>query len=311
MMKKIIAVAGPTASGKTALGIALAKKYGGEIISADSMQFYRHMNIGTAKPDEAEMDGVVHRMIDILDIHDVFSVSDFCRRCEEEVQQVIANGHLPIICGGTGFYVDSFLDGIKFGEFENLPDFREEMYRELEAHGIDYLYEKLCKVDPDNTVDRHNPKRVIRALEVYEATGKTLGEWNALSRLEEPKYESLIIGLRYENREALYERINLRVDKMLETGLLSEVEKLISLGIKDTVTAGQAIGYKEFYPYFDGLCSLSECVEKLKRESRRYAKRQMTWLRRNPRIKWISLDGLSQRDVFDEACVYIREFLNI
>ncbi len=311
MKNKIIAISGPTASGKTALGIALAKKYGGEIISADSMQFYRHMDIGTAKPDEAEMDGVVHRMIDILDIHDAFSVSDFCRRCEEEVQQVIASGHLPIMCGGTGFYVDSFLDGVKFGEFENLPDFREKMYAELEEHGIDYLYEKLCKVDPDNTVDRHNPKRVIRALEVYEATGKTLGEWNRLSRLEEPKYDSLIIGLRYLDRETLYERINLRVDKMLEAGLLFEVEKLISLGIKDTVTAGQAIGYKEFYPYFEKEAALSECVEKLKQESRRYAKRQMTWLRRNPRIKWIDLDNISKDEMFEIACNYVDEFLKL
>lgn len=310
MKNKIIAVAGPTASGKTALGIALAKKYGGEIISADSMQFYRHMNIGTAKPDEKEMDGVPHRMIDILDIHESFSVTDFCKRCEDEVQQVLSSGKLPIMCGGTGFYVDSFLDGIKFGEFENLPEFREEMYTELEKYGIDYLYEKLCRVDPYNTVDRHNPKRVIRALEVYEATGKTLGEWNAQSRPEVPKYESLIIGLRYENRETLYERINLRVDKMLEAGLLSEVEKLIRLGIKDTVTAGQAIGYKEFYPYFDGTAELSECVAKLKQESRRYAKRQMTWLRRNPKIRWISLDGLSGKQVLDKACIYAQEFLN-
>ena len=308
-MKKIVAVVGPTASGKTALSIALAKKYSGEIISADSMQFYREMNIGTAKPDEAEKDGIIHRMIDILDIHETFSVSDFCRRCEVEAEEVISKGNLPIMCGGTGFYVDSFLEGVKFGEFENLPDFRDKMYMELQEHGIDYLYEKLCKVDPENTVDRHNPKRVIRALEVYEATGKTIAQWNALSRLDEPKYDSLIIGLKFDDREKLYERINLRVDKMLEAGLLSEVEHLIELGIRDTKTAGQAIGYKEFYPYIDGVAGFDECVEKLKQESRKYAKRQMTWFKRNDKIKWITLDDKNQEDVFKLACEYVDEFL--
>ncbi len=273
------------------------------------MQFYRSMNIGTAKPDMEERDGVVHRMIDILDIHESFSVSDFCERCEKEVSEVHSLGKLPIMCGGTGFYIDSFLDGIKFGQFENSPALREKLYRELDEVGIDAMYERLCAVDPENTVDRHNPKRVIRALEVYELTGKTLGEWNAESKLEPAKYESLIIGLRYLDRERLYERINKRVDMMLEAGLLSEVEKLISMGIKDTLTAGQAIGYKEFYPYFDGNASLEECVEKLKQESRKYAKRQMTWFRRNPKIKWIDLDEMSYDEVMAKASEYIREFL--
>lgn len=308
-MSKVIAIVGPTASGKTALSIALAKKYGGEIISADSMQFYRCMDIGTAKPDMAERDGVPHRMIDILDITESFSVSDFCERCEREVQEVVSLGKLPIMCGGTGFYVDSFLDGVKFGQFENDPLLRERLYAELEEAGIDAMYERLCAVDPENTVDRHNPKRVIRALEVYELTGKTLGEWNAESKLEPPKYDSLIIGLRYNDREKLYERINKRVDIMLESGLLSEVEKLIKMGIKDTVTAGQAIGYKEYYPYFDGTMSLEECTEKLKQESRKYAKRQMTWFRRNPRIKWIDLDDISREEIIGKASEYTEEFL--
>lgn len=307
-MNKIIAIAGPTASGKTSLSIALAKKYNGEIISADSMQFYREMNIGTAKPDMEERSGIVHRMIDILDIHESFSVSDFCERCEKEVQEIHALGKLPIMCGGTGFYIDSFLDSVKFGQFENSPELRDRLYRELEKVGIDAMYERLCSVDPENTVDRHNPKRVIRALEVYELTGKTLAQWNAESKLEPPKYESLIIGLRYNDRERLYERINKRVDIMLQTGLLSEVEKLISMGIKDTVTAGQAIGYKEFYPYFDGTASLEECIEKLKQESRKYAKRQMTWFRRNPKIKWIDLDEITPEEVFDKASECFEEF---
>lgn len=307
-MKKVMAIVGPTASGKTALSIGLAKKYNGEIISADSMQFYREMNIGTAKPDVTERDGVPHRMIDILDITQSFSVSDFCQRCEAEVSEVLSSGKLPIMCGGTGFYVDSFLDGVKFGQFDNSPELRDTLYRELEIVGIDAMYERLCTVDPENTVDRHNPKRVIRALEVYELTGKTLAQWNAESKLEPPKYESLIIGLRYNDRERLYERINKRVDIMLQTGLLSEVEKLISMGIKDTVTAGQAIGYKEFYPYFDGTASLEECIEKLKQESRKYAKRQMTWFRRNPKIKWIDLDEITPEEVFDKASECFEEF---
>lgn len=310
-MNKIIAIAGPTASGKTSLSIGLAKKYNGEIISADSMQFYREMNIGTAKPDMAERDGIPHRMIDILDITESFSVSDFCERCEREVQEVISLGKLPIMCGGTGFYVDSFLDGVKFGQFDNDPVLRDRLYAELEQVGIDAMYERLCTVDPENTVDRHNPKRVIRALEVYELTGKTLGEWNAESKIEPPKYDSLIIGLRFLDREKLYERINKRVDIMLESGLLQEVEKLISMGIKDTVTAGQAIGYKELYPYFDGTATLEECTEKLKQETRKYAKRQMTWFRRNPKIQWIDLDDITSEEILQKGCGLADSFLNI
>lgn len=309
-MGKIIAIAGPTASGKTSLSIGLAKKYNGEIISADSMQFYREMNIGTAKPDMAEREGIVHRMIDILDITESFSVSDFCERCEREVGEVLSLGRLPIMCGGTGFYVDSFLDGIKFGQFENDPELRERLNLELSEVGVDAMFERLCKVDPDNTVDRHNPKRVLRALEVYELTGKTLAQWNAESRLEPPKHESLIIGLRFEDRERLYERINLRVDMMMEAGLLDEVRRLVSMGLADTVTAGQAIGYKEFYPYLEGTASLEECVEKLKQESRKYAKRQMTWFRRNPRIKWITLDDISSDGALAVASEYVDEFLD-
>lgn len=309
-MGRIIAIAGPTASGKTSLSIGLAKKYNGEIISADSMQFYREMNIGTAKPDMAEREGIVHRMIDILDITESFSVSDFCERCEREVGEVLSLGRLPIMCGGTGFYVDSFLDGIKFGQFENNPELRERLNLELSEVGVDAMFERLCKVDPYNTVDRHNPKRVLRALEVYELTGKTLAEWNAESRLEPPKHESLIIGLRFEDRERLYERINLRVDMMMEAGLLDEVRRLVSMGLADTVTAGQAIGYKEFYPYLEGTASLEECVEKLKQESRKYAKRQMTWFRRNPRIKWITLDDISSDGALAVASEYVDEFLD-
>lgn len=307
--KKIVAVVGPTASGKTALSVKLAQKFGGEVISADSMQFYKEMNVGTAKPNDKEKGGIPHRMIDILDIHESFSVSDFCERCEKEAEEVFKNGKLPILCGGTGFYVESFLDGIKFGKFENDLELRERLHCELKENGIEKMYERLCAIDPLNNVDRHNPKRVIRALEIYELTGKTLEEWNAESRAETPKYENVIIGLRYIDREKLYERINSRVDAMLENGLLEETEKLIKLGIKNTVTAGQAIGYKEFYPYFDGMATLEECIEKVKRESRRYAKRQMTWFKKNPQIKWIDLDDISASTVYEIASEYVESFL--
>ncbi len=307
--QKIVAVVGPTASGKTALSVKLAQQYRGEIISADSMQFYKEMNVGTAKPNNNERGGIPHRMIDILDIHESFSVSDFCQRCEKEVEEVFKNGKLPILCGGTGFYVESFLEGIKFGKFENDLKLREKLYCELEENGIEKMYERLCTVDPFNNVDRHNPKRVIRALEVYELTGKTLEEWNIESRFETPKYNNIIIGLRYNDREKLYERINSRVDAMIENGLLEETEKLIKLGIKNTVTAGQAIGYKEFYPYFDGTETLEDCIEKLKRESRRYAKRQMTWFKRNSKIKWIDLDDISVSKVNEIASEYVESFL--
>ncbi len=307
-MNKIIAVVGPTASGKTSLSIALAERFDGEIISADSMQLYRHMNIGTAKPDEEEKHGIRHHLLDILDISEAFSVSDYCSVCKEAAADIVSRGKLPILCGGTGFYVDSFLGGISFGEFDHLPEFREEMNKVLAESGVDVLYERLCKVDPDNKVDRHNPKRVIRALEVYEATGKTLAQWNELSRQKGPEYDSLIIGLNFADREKLYERIDLRVDEMMKNGLLSEVETLIGMGLPDAPTASQAIGYKEFYPYFAGEAELSDCVEKLKRESRRYAKRQMTWFKRNPAIRWIFPDECT--DIKETAFALVEDFLS-
>lgn len=307
MKKKIVAVVGPTASGKSRLAVRLAQRFGGEILSADSMQLYRGMDIGTAKPDESERGGIPHHLIDILDIRETFSVSDYCDRCRISADELFLRGALPILCGGTGLYVDSFLSGIRFGDFAGLPAFRAEMQRIVDEQGIEPLYRRLCEIDPQNTVDGKNPKRVIRALEVYEASGKTMTEWNRLSKAEVRPYDSLIIGLAFFDRQTLYEQIDKRVDDMMARGLLDEVERLLSLGLRHTPTAGQAIGYKEFYPYFEGVSTLEDCVETLKRKTRRYAKRQITWFKRNPAIHWLLRDGGA--DVYDAACTLVREFL--
>lgn len=307
---KLAVVTGPTASGKSSLALALAKHFHGEIISCDSMQLYKGMDIGTAKPTKEEQKEVKHHMIDVLDIQDSFSVVDYVKAAELCISNIYSKEHLPFFCGGTGLYVDALVNSTEFGDMQNLPEYREELKLFAEQNGSEALHKKLSEVDPASAekIDHRNIKRVIRALEVYKASGMTISEWQRRSKLLPPKFDSLVMTIEYEDREILYDRINKRVDAMLEMGLLDEVKALSEKGLFSTVTAGQAIGYKEFIPYLEGTSSLEECVERLKTESRRYAKRQMTWFRRNDKIKRIVADGKSFDEIFEEARAMCEEF---
>jgi len=311
-MNKHIAVVGPTASGKTGLAISIAKAFGGEVVSCDSMQIYKGMNIGTATPDVNERSGVVHHLMDVLDIDKMYSVSDYVKDAKEVCDKIFMRGNIPVFCGGTGLYIDSYLSGVEFGEYENDDNIRNSLMLEAKENGIDVLYDRLCKVDPEaaQKIKPENVKRVVRALEVYESTGITITEWNRRSKINAQKKDCLIIGLDFEDREILYDRIEKRVDMMLEAGLLDEAESLYKAGIKNSPTAGQAIGYKEFYPYFENQSSLEECIDVLKKNSRHYAKRQLTWFRRNPDIYWIIRGCDDEKYMIKEAFVKIEEYLD-
>ncbi|MBE6681212.1 MAG: tRNA (adenosine(37)-N6)-dimethylallyltransferase MiaA [Ruminococcaceae bacterium] len=308
----MLAVVGPTASGKSDLAIWLCKKYGGEVVSCDSMQIYKRMNIGTAKPTKEEMQEVKHHLIDFLEPGTEYSVSDYVADAEKCVNDLESRGILPVFCGGTGLYIDSFVSGVKFSEFENDPAVRKKLEDEFHDSGIEGIYNRLSIVDPEiaKSVDIHNTKRVIRALEVYETTGITMTEWNKRSKINADKKECLIVGLDYEDRQTLYNRIDMRVDLMLDKGLLEEAKKLYDEGLFNTKTASQAIAYKEFLPYFKGEEGLENCVEVLKRNSRRYAKRQLTWFRRNKDICWIFKDGKTMDDILNEVFVITDQYFS-
>ncbi len=275
---KVIVILGPTASGKTGLGISLAKSLNGEIISGDSMQVYRGMDIGTAKPDAAETEGIPHHLIDILDINEKFSVADFCTLAAEAVNDIASRGKTPIIVGGTGMYIETLVSG-KLYETESADD---EKRREYEAYarenGADALHALLRSLDPVSAEKIHpnNVKRVIRAIEIAVSGGKTKSRLEETVVADKP-FQSLMLYLTPPSREVMYHRINRRVDVMMEAGLLEEVKRLDCMGLRNTPTASQAIGYKEFFPYLDGECSLEESVEKLKQHTRNYAKRQTTY----------------------------------
>ncbi len=304
MLKKVIAVAGPTASGKTALAIEIAKKFSGEIISCDSMQIYKGMDIGTAKPEFEEMQGIPHHMIDVVDMNTRYSVADFVSDARAAIDGVLSREKVPVIAGGTGLYMDSVLNNIEFFEFECDPDFRSDMEKIAETRGNEALHSRLQALDPEAAENIHpnNVRRVIRALEVCEFSGMTFTRANELSR-QKPVYQSLIIGIDVE-RSLLYERINLRVDKMMERGLFQEVESLYNSGADRNSTAMQAIGYKEIIDSLEGKCTMEEAVEKIKMESRRYAKRQLTWFKRNENIHWVNPE-----DGFDAVFELCGDFL--
>ena len=284
---KIICVAGPTASGKTSYAIQLAKKLDGEVVSCDSMQIYKYMNIGTAKPTKEEMEGIPHHMMDFVDPRENYSVAEYVKDANECIADIIRRGKMPIVCGGTGLYMDSLVCGIEFQEEKFDEEYRAELTAFAEKEGVVALHKILEEADVEvaEKIHPNNVKRVIRALEIIKSTGLTKTEADRRA-VKEPAYDAEIFGLDMD-REILYGRINRRVDIMMEQGLLAEAENLLKMGIPKDSTAMQAIGYKELVAFFDGKCSLEEAIEIIKRESRRYAKRQLTWFRRNSGIKWI------------------------
>lgn len=295
---RVIAIVGPTASGKTALGAEIAEEFSGEVVSADSMQIYKGMDIATAKPTKEEMRGIPHHLIGFLDRNVSFSVADYVELAGSVIGDISERKKLPVIVGGTGLYVSSLLDNIKFADIKSDAGLRKKLEDEAERLGNSYLFEKLEKVDPESAAELHpnNLVRVIRALEVYELTGKKLSLFKAESRLEESPYDPVMIGLDYNDRQILYDRINKRVDIMVKNGLVEEAQSIFdSCNMK---TAGNAIGYKELIPYFKKEKSLEECISKIKQETRRYAKRQLTWFRKNAKINWLKLDEFDNKEKF-------------
>ena len=292
---KIICVVGATASGKTDLAVKLAKAVDGEIISADSMQVYKNMPIATAVATKEEQDGVVHHLVEFLDADQTFSVADFVERAKVLIDEITARGRVPIVAGGTGLFVDSLVKNISFSEVGSNAEIRNE----LAEKSNEELYERLLKLDANAAEDIHpnNRKRVIRALELcMSGTSKT--EQNEHSMLIDSPYDALYIGIGYKDRQKLYDRINKRVDLMLEAGLENEARQMLG---KQGLTARQAIGHKELQPYIDGKITLDEATENLKRETRRYAKRQLTWFRRNENINWLYADEMSRDELVKKA----------
>lgn len=282
-MNKIIVICGPTASGKTALAVELAKIHDGEVISADSMQIYTDMDIASAKPTPEEQQGIPHHLVGFLDPAEGFSVADYVRLCDECVRDILSRGKVPIICGGTGLYISSFADNLTFDDSGQDFAFREEMRKFAGEHGNAALLEKLRAVDPETAASLHenNVGRIIRALEVFRTTGHTISQAKAMSRQSPSPYEFIMITLDFENRRTLHDRINRRVDDMVRRGLVQEARRCFEQ--PERPTAAQAIGCKELYPYFRGERSLEDCVEELKLRTRQYAKRQLTWFRRDKR----------------------------
>jgi len=290
---KLLAVVGPTASGKTALAVELAQRLKGEVVSCDSMQVYRGMTIATAAPTRSEQRGVPHHLVGIIDPAENFSVVEYVRLAKEAIADVAGRGRLPVICGGTGLYFNSLVDGIAFSEAEELPELREALRLRAETEGGQVLLDELARFDPESAA-RLAPadhKRIIRAIEVYRATGVTMTRHIADSRSRPSEYDTTAIGLFYRDRQRLYDRINRRVDIMLEQGLLEETRRFYEQ--YGDGTAVQAIGYKELRPYLDGECTLEQAAESLKQATRRYAKRQISWFGRDERIHRLYMDEMN------------------
>lgn len=309
MQNQLICITGPTASGKTALSVALAKKRDTEIISSDSMQIYRGMDIGTAKPTVAEQSAVPHHMIDIAEPGEPFSVARYVEMADQCAQELLAQGKIPIVVGGTGLYLDALIAGSAFPGDETDRSVRQKYEAMAQAQGNEAVHARLAQVDPAAAERLHpnNLKRVIRALEVFEQTGMTLDQFNQQNKRPEPKYHAVKIGLCPSQREVLYERINRRVDQMLAEGLLAEAEWLFREG-KLCGTAAQAIGYKELSDYFSGQGTLEDCIELLKRRTRNYAKRQLTWIKRDPTVHWITYDTAADfEQVLQRSTDYLAE----
>ena len=305
-MNSILCLAGPTASGKTALAVELAKDLNGEVVSCDSMQVYRRMDIGTAKPSPEEMQGIPHHMIDVAEPDEDFSVSRYCAMAAPIVDDIVARGKTAIIAGGTGLYMDSLIRGNDFAPFPS-TGVRERLEAEADEIGLPAMLARLREIDPD-TADRvSDRKRILRALEVYLETGETITEHNRKTQLLPPKYTPLWLGLDFADRGELYRRIDQRVDIMLEMGLMEEIRSLLDSGIPEKCTAMQAIGYKEFVNALEGREPLSQAAEEVKKASRHYAKRQLTWFRRNPAVRWLVRSGDDDREILASARQIIRD----
>jgi len=301
-VNNIICIAGPTASGKTALAVELAKEFNGEVVSCDSMQIYRRMDIGTAKPTKEEQQGIPHHMIDVCEPDEDFSVSRYCELAAPIVDDILKRGKTAIIAGGTGLYMDSLIKG---NDFAPTPatGHRQRLEEKLNAVGLDAMLSELSAIDPE-AADRsqRNPRRVIRALEVYYETGETITAHNLKTQAIPPRYSPLWLGLDFDPRQLLYDRIDLRVGLMLEQGLEQEIRNLLSSGIPAACTAMQAIGYKEFVSALDGCCTMAEAADEVRQASRRYAKRQLTWFRRNKEMNWLTRrEGEDTEEIIEKA----------
>lgn len=311
MPPKIVIICGPTATGKTKLGVALAKHLNGEVVSADSMQIYRHMAIGTARPSEEEMEGIPHHMMAIVDPDENYSVARYVEEASARVDDILARGKVPILVGGTGLYIDALCAGRTFSAFRPESGCRERLQEIAAQGGLPCLWKDLQGIDPEAAEKLHpnDEKRIIRALEVWYETGETITQHNRRTRAIPPRYEALTIALTYRDRQALYDRIDRRVDGMMDQGLVEEVRNLLAMGIPKECTAMQAIGYKEFVAALHGDCSLEEAARQVKQSSRRYAKRQLTWFRRNPENIWlIREDGQTSMEILESARQYLRDF---
>ena len=311
MSKKIVVVCGPTASGKTALSIALAKAFGGEVVSADSMQIYRGMDIGTAKPTLEEREGIPHHMLDVAEPGEIYSVSRYVQEATACVEDILSRGKLPIVCGGTGLYIDGLIRGTDFQPAGTDNGIREELEKEWEEQGAEAMMARLAAVDPDSAERLHlsDKRRILRALEVYLATGETITAHNARTKAIPPRFEAVMIGLNTQPRDILYGRIDRRVDVMLEQGLLQEVQTLLEKGLLEG-TAAQAIGYKELLAHFRGEMTLDAAADLIRQKSRNYAKRQLTWFRRDERVKWIVYNApQAAQAVLQEATEYLQQTL--
>lgn len=307
-MNPIICLAGPTASGKTALAVALAQALNGEVVSCDSMQVYKFMDIGTAKPTLAEMQGVPHHMIDVADPREDYSVSRYCKDAAPIVEDIVSRGKVAIIAGGTGLYMDSLIRGNDFAPFPS-TGVRERLERQADAEGLEAMRSWLRSIDPEAEARIQDRKRLLRALEVYLETGETITEHNRRTQALPPRFTPLWLGLDFENRQSLYHRIDQRVTHMLEAGLLQEIRSLLQSGVPDTATAMQAIGYKEFVSALNGHGTVEAAADSVRQSSRRYAKRQLTWFRRNPAVHWlIRGDETNGEEIFRSARQIIQEF---
>ena len=308
MKKPLIVIGGPTACGKTGFSIKLAKKIDGEIISADSMQVYRYMDIGTAKVTPEEADGVPHYLIDEFDPDEEYNVMLFQQKAKTYMEEIWAKGKTPILVGGTGFYINALLYDNDFTETENDTSYREECYKLAQEQGPEVLFERLKEVDPEYAAIMHanNVKRVTRALEYHYLTGQKFSEHNAEQKEKETPYDAAVIILNMD-REKLYERIELRIDLMMQEGLLDEVKGLLDKGYTPDLVSMQGIGYKEFIPYFNGECTLEEAVTQLKTNTRRFAKRQLTWFRRQIEGLWVDMDQSDGDKVMENVLDYLKQ----